>query len=378
MSYAEALEQGESKNFAIVKLFVPVTVSPECFRSSLLWWIWMSSWRPLLIEGIKKCQNHCKSQDGFSIMTSLPIYNWRCVFHADSWNYAEQPYLPIGRDKSESSSIIYPVGSMTIQVAPGPSRDPFLHQPAAGNLHMNQDNYSNYPSSSNMGVPTTQGVDGWPSDQSHSRDFWGQSLNLPIREWNPKIISHTADGMTFGSNSGFFNNDPNNLNTLNNHSNGSPESRGLNNDVSNRNHILPNIGTPPDAGQQMVAKVYTSRHPRPSPNLRFRNVDRVGRSYVSSERYRASSEEGVMVMGDSSVYRSRAIFDQHGDMRLDIDYMNYEELLALGERIGSVNTGLSEGLISKCPTELIYCSSDLVQDEGTCVICLEGYKNMEG
>lgn len=47
-----------------------------------------------------------------------------------------------------------------------------------------------------------------------------------------------------------------------------------------------------------------------------------------------------------------------------------QDLLALGERIGSVSTGLSDGLISKCLTESIYCSSDLFQDDGTCVICL--------
>lgn len=38
--------------------------------------------------------------------------------------------------------------------------------------------------------------------------------------------------------------------------------------------------------------------------------------------------------------------------------------------MGSVSTGLSDGLISKSLTESIYCSSDLFQDDGTCVICL--------
>ena len=47
-----------------------------------------------------------------------------------------------------------------------------------------------------------------------------------------------------------------------------------------------------------------------------------------------------------------------------------QELLALGERIGSVSTGLSEDLISKCVRETIHCSSDQIQEEGTCVICL--------
>ncbi|XP_052178924.1 probable E3 ubiquitin-protein ligase ZFP1 isoform X2 [Diospyros lotus] len=37
--------------------------------------------------------------------------------------------------------------------------------------------------------------------------------------------------------------------------------------------------------------------------------------------------------------------DHHRDMRLDIDHMSYEELLALGERIGNVVTGLSEETI---------------------------------
>lgn len=105
----------------------------------------------------------------------------------------------VARGASESSSIIHPVpvDNMTIQgghfpsqwtpasrsngysssilngelphyqpMAPGPSRDPFLHQPAAGNLHMHQDNYSHHPSSSNMSSQTGPGVDGGFYDQT--------------------------------------------------------------------------------------------------------------------------------------------------------------------------------------------------------------------
>lgn len=245
----------------------------------------------------------------------------------------------IARGVSESSSISYPVDSMTIQgghfpsqwtpasqsngysssilngelphyqaVAPGPSHDPYLHQPAAGNLHMHQDNYSHHPSSSNMGGHTVHGdsgfydqtiangkgpykrkspgvapmcdggssssryygagsssdihlpVEPWlearsiesyhtnweyppsyginsisvgsegtlrnirsraavdletnpvrthlsnsvhasssrSSDHSNSRDFWGHSLNVPMKEWNRNLVSPTADGVTFG------------------------------------------------------------------------------------------------------------------------------------------------------------------------------------
>ena len=49
---------------------------------------------------------------------------------------------------------------------------------------------------------------------------------------------------------------------------------------------------------------------------------------------------------------------------------NEQELLALGERIGSVNIGLREDQLPKCLTETVYGSSDQVQEEGRCVICL--------
>lgn len=127
------------------------------------------------------------------------------------------------------------------------------------------------------------------------------------------------------SDSGFFSQDPSYLITLNNHPNSSLEIGACNNDVSNRIHIAENVSNnlnrsvrgvqgsygqrststfrasstnfctgyiaASDEGQQMVAKSYPSRHPRPSPNLRLRNVDRIGRNHVSSERYRASTEE---------------------------------------------------------------------------------------
>ncbi|KAK7337049.1 hypothetical protein VNO77_17607 [Canavalia gladiata] len=145
--------------------------------------------------------------------------------------------------------------------------------------------------------------------------------------------------------------------------------------------------TPLDDGLPMVAENYSSRHPRSLSTIGWRNSDRNGRSRISSERYRSLAEEGglhdrfssegFMVVERASLYGSRNMLDQHREMRMDIDNMSYEELLALGERIGYVNTGLSEDLFSKCLTETIYCSSEPSQDEGTCVICLEEYKNMD-
>lgn len=104
-----------------------------------------------------------------------------------------------------------------------------------------------------------------------------------------------------------------------------------------------------------------------------------------------------MIVDRTSLY-GRNMIDQHRDMRMDIDNMSYEvtivvslltinimhckkivnhldvwlkqELLALGERIGHVSTGLSEDLISKYLTETIYCSSEPSQEEEACAICL--------
>ncbi|XP_010253614.1 PREDICTED: probable E3 ubiquitin-protein ligase HIP1 [Nelumbo nucifera] len=138
---------------------------------------------------------------------------------------------------------------------------------------------------------------------------------------------------------------------------------------------------------QLTPETYSARHSRPPSTVGWRNTDRNGRSRISHERLRSLSDdgdahdrmvsEGLMMVGRSTLYGSRNLFDQHREMRLDIDNMTYEELLALGERIGNVSTGLSQDMISKCLIEMIYCSSDENQDEGTCVICLEEYKNKE-
>ncbi|KAK2422483.1 RING-type E3 ubiquitin transferase [Trifolium repens] len=85
--------------------------------------------------------------------------------------------------------------------------------------------------------------------------------------------------------------------------------------------------------------------------------------------------------------------DPHRDLRLDIDGMSYEELLALGERIGKVNTGVSEEIItSQLKTKLYtpYPSIDLNElpidlnelppdDEeiDTCMICQDAYQYQE-
>ncbi|KAL2523542.1 RING/U-box superfamily protein [Abeliophyllum distichum] len=111
-----------------------------------------------------------------------------------------------------------------------------------------------------------------------------------------------------------------------------------------------------------------TRH-RNLPHLRFLPEDEVAMLEIP----------GYHEAGDS--------VDHHRDMRLDIDHMSYEELLALGEQIGSVVTGLSEEAIQRnlkvgtsassasCSTlEVTTC---MEQEIKFCVICQTDYEEQE-
>lgn len=84
--------------------------------------------------------------------------------------------------------------------------------------------------------------------------------------------------------------------------------------------------------------------------------------------------EDVMILDQSVFYGMADIHDRHRDMRLDIDNMSYEELLALEERIGNVNTGLTEENISKCVKQKSYANVAGPTDVEPCCICQEEYK----
>ncbi|KAK9101710.1 hypothetical protein Sjap_018964 [Stephania japonica] len=71
--------------------------------------------------------------------------------------------------------------------------------------------------------------------------------------------------------------------------------------------------------------------------------------------------------------------DQHRDMRLDIDNMTYEELLALEEEMGSVSTGLKEEELSNCLKRSCYDPASSGSERKSCEhdvkcsICQEEY-----
>ncbi|XP_076940661.1 uncharacterized protein LOC143609928 isoform X2 [Bidens hawaiensis] len=71
------------------------------------------------------------------------------------------------------------------------------------------------------------------------------------------------------------------------------------------------------------------------------------------------------------------LHDRHRDMRLDVDNMSYEELLALEERIGDVKTGLTEEVISNSlkPRKHFSFMAIATQNNEPCCICQEEYNN---
>ncbi|XP_076917272.1 E3 ubiquitin-protein ligase MBR2-like [Bidens hawaiensis] len=85
--------------------------------------------------------------------------------------------------------------------------------------------------------------------------------------------------------------------------------------------------------------------------------------------------EDVMSVDQSIFFGMAGFHDRHRDMRLDIDNMSYEELLALEERIGNVNTGLTEEKVLKSLKQKAYASVTGQPDAEPCCICQEEYAN---
>ncbi|XP_072978478.1 uncharacterized protein [Typha angustifolia] len=135
-------------------------------------------------------------------------------------------------------------------------------------------------------------------------------------------------------------------------------------------------------GVEVVASSRRSRHSTAGHSSSRRNR-RVRTAYYGLQSmldednaFGRWASEHFMIM-DHSTLTSRELFDQHWDMRLDIDNMSYEELLALEERIGYVNTGLPDETMLRCLTENVYTSDknqDDQEEEANCIICLDEYK----
>ncbi|XP_078430736.1 E3 ubiquitin-protein ligase MBR2-like [Wolffia australiana] len=86
--------------------------------------------------------------------------------------------------------------------------------------------------------------------------------------------------------------------------------------------------------------------------------------------------EESMMIDDVMIMDDAAYYDSYRDMRLDVDNMSYEELLALEERIGNVSTGVDESAVQKNLKQRKYLSFSACKTE-SCCICQEDYEDGE-
>ncbi|KAF6155936.1 hypothetical protein GIB67_039267 [Kingdonia uniflora] len=132
------------------------------------------------------------------------------------------------------------------------------------------------------------------------------------------------------------------------------------------------------------------RYTRPSPSngLRIYRPHRNGVRQTTLDnsdrtRLRILAEDDVAILDIPGFYEVGNVIDRHREMRLDIDDMSYEELLALGERIGNVQTGLVEETISNYLKTRVHMSSSTCtadkdhESSETCIICQVEYENQE-
>ncbi|KDP33448.1 hypothetical protein JCGZ_07019 [Jatropha curcas] len=120
-------------------------------------------------------------------------------------------------------------------------------------------------------------------------------------------------------------------------------------------------------------------------SFRHYNMDGIAEVLLALERIEQDEEltyEQLLVLETGLFLNGLNIYDQHRDMRLDIDNMSYEELLALEERMGTVSTALTEEALSECLKTSSYQSASLEdaasdlcgkKDDVKCSICQEDY-----
>lgn len=118
---------------------------------------------------------------------------------------------------------------------------------------------------------------------------------------------------------------------------------------------------------------------------RHYNIDGIADVLLALDRIERDEEltyEQLLSLEANLFLGGLNFFDQHRDMRLDIDNMSYEELLVLEEKMGTVSTALSEEELSKCIKTSIYDCSQLEDerrrstsgaDDSKCSICQEEF-----
>jgi len=107
---------------------------------------------------------------------------------------------------------------------------------------------------------------------------------------------------------------------------------------------------------------------------------------VNSGVLRILPYQNATMLDRSRIHEAGHVIDEHRELRLDVDNMTYEELVALEEQIGNVNTGLTESYIQENLRSTFYvpgaagvCDqfSELSLENDACIICQEEYEAEE-
>ncbi|KAL1831815.1 hypothetical protein ACET3Z_001466 [Daucus carota] len=117
------------------------------------------------------------------------------------------------------------------------------------------------------------------------------------------------------------------------------------------------------------------------------NMDGIAEVLLALERIEQDEEltyEQLLALETNLFIGGLGFYDRHRDMRLDIENMSYEELLALEEKMGNVSTALSEEALLKSVIVSTYqristeeeeeeAASSVKAEDTKCSICQEEY-----
>uniref|UniRef100_A0A0D3AIG4 RING-type E3 ubiquitin transferase n=1 Tax=Brassica oleracea var. oleracea TaxID=109376 RepID=A0A0D3AIG4_BRAOL len=119
-------------------------------------------------------------------------------------------------------------------------------------------------------------------------------------------------------------------------------------------HSRPSSNSGPSPSRSMVSQDGLSRY----------NINGIAEVLLALERIEHDQDLTYerLAFLETSLFSSGMIrfYDEHRDMRLDIDNMSYEELLALGDKMGTVSTALSEEALNK---DDIKCNEEYVDGD---------------
>lgn len=114
-----------------------------------------------------------------------------------------------------------------------------------------------------------------------------------------------------------------------------------------------------------------------SDGSRRYNMDGIAEVLLALERIEQDEEltyEQLLALETNLIIGGLGFYDRHRDMRLDIENMSYEELLALEEKMGNVSTALSEDALLKSVIVSTYPGISTEEEEATCNIKAEDTK----